>query len=67
MTSDIAGAAYAWIDCNDNNSLISGATSQTYTATYNGEFAVIVTEGGCSGCHGPGGSSDVAVKHGLNL
>lgn len=26
-----------------------------------------VTEGGCANCHGPGGSSDVAVKHGLNL
>ncbi|MCO4813325.1 MAG: T9SS-dependent M36 family metallopeptidase, partial [Flavobacteriales bacterium] len=48
MTSDIAGAAYAWIDCNDNNSLIDGATNQAYTATYNGEFAVIVTESGCS-------------------
>lgn len=27
----------------------------------------LIEEPGCSGCHGPGGSSDVAVKHGLNL
>ena len=27
----------------------------------------LVTEGGCASCHGPGGRSDVAVNHGLNL
>ena len=48
MTADLAGAEYAWIDCNDNNALINGATNQTYTATINGDYAVIVTENGCS-------------------
>jgi OmcA/MtrC family decaheme c-type cytochrome len=27
----------------------------------------LITEGGCVNCHGPGGQSDVAEKHGLNL
>jgi hypothetical protein len=43
-----AGATYAWDDCNDNYSLIAGATGQTYTAAINGDYAVIVTENGCS-------------------
>jgi hypothetical protein len=48
MTADVAGATYTWVDCNDNFSLIAGATSQTYEATINGDYAVIVTENGCS-------------------
>lgn len=42
------GTSYQWIDCATNNP-IAGATSQTYTATANGDYAVIVTNaGGCS-------------------
>jgi hypothetical protein len=48
LTADLAGATYAWVDCNDNYSLIAGETSQTYTATAEGDYAVIVTENGCS-------------------
>ncbi|MDH4472963.1 MAG: GEVED domain-containing protein [Fluviicola sp.] len=43
-----AGASYQWIDC-ATNTAIAGATSQTYTATVNGDYAVVVTNaGGCS-------------------
>ncbi|KXJ04314.1 hypothetical protein AC249_AIPGENE3232, partial [Exaiptasia diaphana] len=48
LTADATGATYQWLDCNDNFSVISGATSQSYTATANGNYAVIVTENGCS-------------------
>lgn len=41
------GATYQWVDCN-NNSTIAGATQQTYTATTNGRYAVIVTKDECS-------------------
>lgn len=37
-----APSTYQWIDCS-TNSPISGATNQTYTATANGSYAVIVT------------------------
>ena len=47
MTADLSGAAYEWVDCNDNYSLIGGATNQVYTATNNGDYAVIVTDNGC--------------------
>lgn len=46
-TGTIAGATFQWIDC-ANNSTIAGATSQTYTATANGNYAVIMTIGNCS-------------------
>ena len=40
------GITYQWIDCSDS-SLIAGATSQTYAATANGDYAVIVDNNGC--------------------
>jgi hypothetical protein len=46
LTSSTA-STYQWIDC-ATNSAIQGATSQTYTATENGSYAVIVTN--ASGC-----------------
>ncbi|MBI3239807.1 MAG: T9SS type A sorting domain-containing protein [Flavobacteriia bacterium] len=43
-----AGTSYQWINC-ATNTAIAGATSQTYTATANGDYAVVVTNaGGCS-------------------
>ena len=40
--------SYQWVDCNNGNSPISGATSQTFVATVNGNYAVEVTENGCT-------------------
>lgn len=42
-----SGANYQWINC-ANNTPISGANSQTFTATTNGSYAVIITSGVCS-------------------
>lgn len=47
LTADQGGASYQWIDCNNGNSIISGAISQNFTATANGSYAVIVDLGGC--------------------
>lgn len=47
LTAAASGATYQWIDCS-NNSPIAGATSQSYTATVNGSYAVIVTQNTCS-------------------
>ena len=41
------GASYQWIDCNGNTP-ISGANNQSFTATENGNYAVIVTKNSCS-------------------
>lgn len=48
LTAITSNATYQWVDCNDNNTVISGATNQTYVATANGSYAVIVTIDGCS-------------------
>jgi surface protein len=38
------GVSYQWIDCNNGNAPIAGATAQTFTATQTGSYAVIVTD-----------------------
>jgi hypothetical protein len=43
----ISGASYQWINC-EGNTPIAGATSDTYQANTSGDYAVIVTLGGCS-------------------
>jgi hypothetical protein len=48
LLSQQAGAAYQWVDCQNGNAPIPGATAQQFTATANGQYAVIVTLGGCS-------------------
>jgi hypothetical protein len=48
LTSLQTGAGYQWIDCLNGNAAIAGATAQTFTATANGQYAVVVTMGGCA-------------------
>ncbi len=48
FTANASGATYQWIDCGNDNTPIAGATSQTYQATQDGSYAVIVTEGNCT-------------------
>jgi hypothetical protein len=48
ITANATGATYQWIDCNNTNSPISGATNAIFTATANGNYAVIVTQNGCT-------------------
>ena len=40
-------ASYQWLDCVSNYSLISGATSQSYTPAINGIYAVEITTNYC--------------------
>ena len=52
MAND-SGATYQWFDCNGMLP-ISGQTNQSFTATANGNYAVIVTKNNCtdtSSCH----------------
>lgn len=42
------GATYQWVDCNNGNAPISGATNRTYTVSGNGDYAVIIGLNGCS-------------------
>jgi hypothetical protein len=48
LTASQAGATYQWIDCDNNNEAIPTETDQSFTATTNGTYAVIVTFAGCT-------------------
>ncbi len=48
LTANATGSTYQWIDCDNGNSIVPGATNQSYTGTSNGNFAVIVTSNGCT-------------------
>jgi hypothetical protein len=48
LTANATGATYHWVDCSTGYSPITGAINQGYTATADGFYAVIVTEGSCS-------------------
>jgi hypothetical protein len=48
LSASASGASYQWINCNNGNAIIPGATAQSFTATANGNYAVIVTNANCS-------------------
>jgi len=48
ITADSTADAYQWLDCNNGYAPIGGANSQSYTATANGNYAVLITQGLCS-------------------
>jgi len=48
LTADQSGSEYVWVDCDNSNEPIAGETSQSFTATENGSYAVIITDGECS-------------------
>ena len=48
ITANNSNATYVWLDCDDNFAVIPGETGQSFTATANGNYAVEITENGCS-------------------
>ena len=48
LTADLAGVDYQWIDCGNDNHILNGETNQTFVATTNGSYAVIIDNGICS-------------------
>ena len=48
LTANTLGATYQWLDCDNSYSSISGETGQSFTATVNGNYAVEITENGCT-------------------
>ena len=47
LSANISGATYQWINC-INNTIILGQISQTFNAPAIGNYAVIITQNGCS-------------------
>ena len=48
LTTNQTGSSYQWINCGNANTPIAGATSQSYSPTANGNYAVILSVSGCS-------------------
>lgn len=47
LSSNSNGNNYQWIDCDNGSALIAGATNKDFTATANGNYAVIIDNGNC--------------------
>ena len=48
ITANAVGATYHWLDCDADYAVIDGETNASFTAASNGNYAVEVTEGGCT-------------------
>lgn len=42
------GGNYQWVDCGNNNAPIAGATDQSFTPETSGNYAVMITQSGCT-------------------
>ena len=48
LTAALSGAtSYQWLDCDNGNSPIAGATGQSYVATTSGNYAVVIADNNC--------------------
>lgn len=47
LSANLSGAGYQWVDCNDGNALIAGATNQSYAPMSSGSYAVLISSGEC--------------------
>jgi hypothetical protein len=48
LTAMATGVSYQWLDCSNNFAPIAGETGQSFTATDNGNYAVEISQNGCS-------------------
>lgn len=47
ITANASGAAYQWLDCDNGFAALLHDTLQSYTATKNGNYAVLIRQGSC--------------------
>ncbi|WMI70226.1 LamG-like jellyroll fold domain-containing protein [Mangrovimonas sp. YM274] len=47
LTATQTGAAYQWVDCDNDNAVVDGATAQTFAPETSGNYAVEITVDGC--------------------
>jgi hypothetical protein len=48
LSADATGYNYQWVDCDNGNAAVSGATSQTFTPTVAGNYACEIDNGTCA-------------------
>ena len=47
FTANATGVEYQWLDCDQAHSIIEGESNQSFTAIFNGNYAVEITDGVC--------------------
>lgn len=47
LTVSETGATYQWVDCDNNNTPITGETNASFTPTVTGNYACIISKDGC--------------------
>ena len=47
IIANATGVSYRWLDCDNNYTVINGETSQSFTATTIGNYAVEINDNGC--------------------
>ncbi len=72
LTAVMEGAVYQWIDCDNGNQPLEGETAQQFAAVTTGNYAVIVSSGGCidtSACYNVMvvGTKDIQVLSDLKI
>lgn len=48
LSANASGYQYQWVDCDNGNAPINGATNQTFVALSNGTYAVEISDGTCT-------------------
>ncbi len=48
LEANASGATYQWLDCDNSYAKVSGATSQSFTPSSDGRYAVEVTQNNCT-------------------
>lgn len=48
LTAHATGATYQWLDCDNSYAVLPGENSQSFTATVDGNYAAMITQGGCT-------------------
>ncbi len=48
LVSPFGYSAYQWIDCDKDFVAINGANNSSYKPTHNGNYAVVINDGGCT-------------------
>ena len=62
ISANESSATYQWIDCDNANQPIASETNQNFTASSNGNYAVIVTQNSCSDTSACVNISTVGIK-----
>ena len=48
LTANASNATFQWVDCNNSNTPITGETNATFSPITNGDYAVEITQNGCT-------------------